>query len=259
MALQQKESSSLGWLLALLIAGSVLALRIISLRDVFGPVVYGDEFIYWHNMRFLLFSDGSLNSGYPPLYPFFMTLGALCPDTYRGVLLFNALVGSILPFIGWKVSRDLSTGIRLTAVALLSVLPLLFVYPRMMMSENLFVPLVVLTFWALYTAVRGWSNWWFLAAGFLLWLACMTRYQGVPFVIAAVLAVTSAGGTGLVVRQGPRDKAVLLETDMPGSTAAGRSSLCGDTSLEMDRYTIILGNGPDRLLHLPASYRAESR
>lgn len=192
MELQQKDSPRLVWLLALLTGGFLLVLRIISLHDVFGPVVYGDEFIYWQNMLALFFSDETLNSGYPPLYPFFMALGLLCPDTYRGVLLFNALVGSILPFTAWRISRELPAVIRLAAVILLSVLPLLFVYPRMMMSENLFIPLIALTLWALYKGVMGWSNPWFLLAGILLWLVCMTRYQGVPFVIAAVLAVTSA-------------------------------------------------------------------
>ncbi len=192
MELKQKDSPRPVWLLALLTGGFILLLRIISLRDVVGPVVYGDEFIYWNNMMALFFSEGTINSGYPPLYPFFMALGLLCPDTYRGVLLVNALAGIILPFTAWRISRDQSAVVRIAAVVLFSVLPLLFVYPRMMMSENLFIPLIALAFWALYKAVRGWSGMWFLAAGVLLWLACMTRYQGVPFVIAAVLAVTSA-------------------------------------------------------------------
>ena len=189
MEAQQKDTSSAAWLPALLIGCAVLAVRIISLRDVFGPVVYGDEFIYWRNMMTLFGSGGTLNTGYPPLYSSFMGLGMFWPDTYRGVLLINVLVGSILPFVAWRISRHLGSVYRITAVLLFSVLPLLFVYPRMMMSENLFVPLLVLTLWALYSAVRNQSIWVFLLAGILLWTGCMTRYQGLFFVVGAVLAV----------------------------------------------------------------------
>ena len=131
MEAQQKHTSSGAWLLALLIGCAILIVRIISLRDVFGPVVYGDEFIYWRNMMALFGSEGALNTGYPPLYSSFMGLGMFWPDTYRGVLLINALVGSILPFVAWRISRPLGSAYRITAVLLISVLPLLFVYPRM--------------------------------------------------------------------------------------------------------------------------------
>ncbi len=190
MEAKQKYTSSKTWLLALLIGCAILIVRIISLRNVFGPVVYGDEFIYWRNMMALFVSHGSTNSGYPPLYPSFMALGLFWPDTYRGVLLLNAMVGSILPFVAWRISRKLPDAYRITAVVLLSVMPLLFVYPRMMMSENLFIPLIALTLWTLHYTVRHQSIGASIVTGILLWMACMTRYQGLFFVAGAAMAVS---------------------------------------------------------------------
>lgn len=177
------------WLSALLAGMAILALRVLSIQDVYGPVVYGDEFIYWKNMLALFASQGSVNSGYPPLYPGWMALGMLWPETYRAVLLLNVLIGAVLPFAAWRISRNLSGPSRVISVVLLSVMPVLLVYPRMMMSENLFVPLLVLVFLAVHAMFRNPSIRPALLAGVCLWLACMTRYQGMIFVAAAVLAV----------------------------------------------------------------------
>jgi len=174
---------------ALLTGLVLLAVRILSVHDVHGPVVYGDEFIYWKNMMALFASQGSVNSGYPPLYSGWMAIGMLWPDTYRGVLLLNVLAGAVLPFAAWRISGHLSGPSRIMSVVLLSVMPVLWVYPRMMMSENLFLPLLVLIFLAIHAQFRSKAIWPALLAGVFLWLASMTRYQGVIFIIAAVLSM----------------------------------------------------------------------
>jgi hypothetical protein len=181
------------WLrLSAFLAGSLLlAVRILSLRDIFGPVVYGDEFIYWNNMRVLFTSEGWVNSGYPPLYSFLMGAGSLWPDAYRGVLLLNVLLGLALPVVAWRFSRKLSSGCRLLVVVLFSILPFLLVYPRIMMSENLFVPLLVLTMLAMYGIFQGRPILAAIITGLILFFACMTRYPGVFFVLGAAMAISA--------------------------------------------------------------------
>lgn len=178
-------SRSWPWITALVIGCFFLILRGISVGNVQGPIVYGDEFIYWRNMLYLCTGEGTYNSGYPPLYPAWMALGHFWTDHYRGILLLNVLLGATLPLVAWRISGKLPSTWRITGVALLSLSPFFLVYPRMMMSENLFIPLLGMAFLALFIFFRNQSLLSLLAAGMILWLACMTRYQGLFFVFAA--------------------------------------------------------------------------
>ena len=195
MVIKMKKTFKLNWpwMTALLVGFILFLVRIASLKNVAGPVIYGDEFLYWRNMLVLLTSQGSVNSGYPPLYSWVMGLGGLWPDTYRGILQINVLLGLCFPVAAWRFSRNLSGASRVVVVALLSVLPVLLVYPRVMMSENLLIPLLALTMLAMYWIYTGPAIWASVTTGFFLWLACMTRYQGVFFVIGAVLAIVFTG------------------------------------------------------------------
>lgn len=176
------------WIWATAVSALILAIRTVSIRDVFGPVVYLDEFVYWDNMIAIFHGKTKPISIYPPLYSIFMGLGLTGSDPYRLILLMNVLMGAVLPLLAWQFTNRLESSTRIFAVALAGLFPFLFIYPRMMMSENLFIPLFAAIHWILWIAAKRTGPVPLFITGLLLWLTCMTRYQGVFFVAAAAVA-----------------------------------------------------------------------
>lgn len=176
-------------------------------RGTVGPWAMGDELLYRLGAEDL-WRGAYPGPQYPPLYPLVISPALLAGErAYEAVLALNALVSSAVVFPLWALARrwlDQQRS-RVLVVAIALALPFHVVFPRMVMSENLYLPLLV---WFVHLLVearlRGagpGGRRWAAAAGAVLGLCLLTRH--ISLVLVPVLVVA------LVLPVAPRARDVL--------------------------------------------------
>ncbi|MCL4487309.1 MAG: hypothetical protein M1570_04165 [Chloroflexi bacterium] len=174
--------------------GIAVAVKFVWVTGASGPVVFFDEYLYKAAALSLFgehgyFVDGAFSHQYPPLYslvlaPAFLT-GA---DWYVWMLRINALVSSSVVFPVWWIARKVLTRRQAwCSVLIASIIPFQIVTPLLVMSENLFLPLVLAVF---ATLMMDWtlaSSRQLMAAGAIWALALLTRYNFLPALAVALL------------------------------------------------------------------------
>lgn len=165
--------------LALIVALSVyLKLRLLT---PVGPLAFFDELLYGLGARALA-GDGIYPSGhYPFVYPLFLAPQFLFGGGYDGIFVSNVVATSTLPIAGWLLARTCGARIGTPVALCLALLPIHFVLPTQVLSENLFVPMFVFSAWY---AVRGRFDgaWASAAYGVLLAALFLTKYLALPAV-----------------------------------------------------------------------------
>lgn len=82
---------------------------------------------------------------YPPLYPLLIAPAFLFTDWFGSLLRINALVSSLTVIPVWLIARTvLGRPLALLAVVVSATEPYQVIYPRMVFSENLYLPLFLL-------------------------------------------------------------------------------------------------------------------
>lgn len=159
-----------------------------------GPVVFGDEYLYKSASEALFIGKGYradmtpyedrtaalITYGhYPPLYSLVLTPAFFAGENwYEWMLVINVLVSSIVVFPVWGLARIfLSRPTSWVCVVLAAIIPFHVVFPRLLMSENLFLPLFLL---AVYLLIRPMgqanSRFYYLAMGMVWGLCHLTRH-----------------------------------------------------------------------------------
>ncbi len=112
----------------------------------FGPFCFQDELLYRLDAESIFRGLPYHSFHYPPLYPLLLAPAFLLGrHWYAGMLLLNAVAAASVVFPAWWIVRNyLPPREAFSAVALLLLLPWGLVYPPMVMSENLFAPLLCL-------------------------------------------------------------------------------------------------------------------
>lgn len=143
-----------------------------------GPA-YPDELTYKLNASAIFALQKYATAHYPPLYPSVLAPAFFFKHWYEGMLIINAFLSSLVVPATWLLAR--TAGIRhpLLAALLAAMLPMHAIYPHLLLSENLFVPLFVL---AMALALRGGKcgNAEALAFGFVLGITHLTKYLFLP-------------------------------------------------------------------------------
>lgn len=136
----------------------LVALKLWWVGQAEGPVVFGDEQAYKTLAQSLFSGQGytinaDLAPEYPPLYPSLLTLGFFFrSDWYPWLLRINVLVSSTVVFPIWWIARGLLTRPQAWGCVLLAALiPYHVVFPRLILSENLFLPLFLLSVYTILT------------------------------------------------------------------------------------------------------------
>jgi len=126
-----------------------------------GPVCFFDELWYRRNAESLFTGSSYFTFHYPPLYPLMLAPSFFSESNwYFWMLVINALLASLLLVPVWFLARRfLPPRPSMLATGLAAFLPYLWVYPRMIMSENLFGPLLTTSVYLLLTLRRRqWSR-----------------------------------------------------------------------------------------------------
>ena len=148
----------------------------------YGPLGRGDEMTYYDMADALyrgFFSPKDSNH-YPPLYPLSLVITMVFKGwTFEGIKLLNAIFSSSLIFPVYFIARNHLDARKSLLTAFLSCLiPYHMVFPRRILSENLFFPLFFWTMFVTYVQPKN-KNFrlpWDLVNGALIGALYLTRY-----------------------------------------------------------------------------------
>lgn len=156
---------------------------------------------------------GVLTSFRPPLYPTFLALvyavAGTGPQRFLAARLVQALLGASLVPLTAALGRrlGLSRKAAVGGAAVVAFYPLLVVYPLALATEVLYMPLFVLSLWAVLRAREKGRIRDYVLAGLVLGLTALTRSVVTLFVPLAALWVWA---TSCPRRSGMRQAAVLI-------------------------------------------------
>jgi hypothetical protein len=160
----------------------------------YGPVIRGDEMRYFQMANYLYYGNFFIeNINHSPyLYPLMLSVAfAFGGHTYDVLKILNVLYSSGIVFPLFLIARKYfpkKHALLITLVA--SVLPYHLLFPRLVMSENLFFPLLL---WVIFFVLHQPQNKrlilpWYLLTGLAIGLLYMTRYITlaiIPFLLLA--------------------------------------------------------------------------
>lgn len=156
----------------------VLALKLVLL-DPTGPVLFYDELLYKLGADALA-GGGDYPSGqYPFLYPAILAPALAAGFGYDGIFYTNTLVSTTLIPATWLLAKAVGMRWAWPAAVLGALLPIHWIYPTQVLSENLSVALFA---WMTWYAIRARQP--PIASGFLfgVGLGCLglTKYLLLP-------------------------------------------------------------------------------
>jgi len=190
------------WLLAAAIVIVALLLRVVAVAADTGYRPSNDALEYDYLARSIAAGDGYPRSGYllqggptairGPGYPYLLgAVYALSGDSLTAGRLAGAALGALSVLLLYLIAKRIwgrRTG--LLAAALAAVFPPLVLLSRDLISESLFIALMLATLLCLLNFRRsGGSLRWAAAAGALCGLAALTRNTGVALVLPMVIGV----------------------------------------------------------------------
>jgi 4-amino-4-deoxy-L-arabinose transferase-like glycosyltransferase len=160
----------------LLTAGKLLAV-LSWVAEGYGPFLFFDELLYKLNSKALFNRQSYYSVHYPPLYPLSLALALFSHGSwYTWMLAINCLISSAIVFPVWLIGiRVLPESMALAATMISALMPYHFIYPRMIMSENLFLPIFLVT---VHLVLSAKNKFWLAEffTGCSLALAYLTRY-----------------------------------------------------------------------------------
>ena len=173
-------------LLVLSFCTLVLLKALLSLKFQ-SPWFLPDELAYSKTAADLF---GSVHSGLPRGYPFFLSIAYLSSDdmvvVYHSMLLINSFISSLIIFPSYFIlNKYCSRDFAFMGAITIATLPSLTLYTFLIMSENLFVPLFVFSIWFLLEAYETKKPFLIVLAISSVSLLLFTRHTGI-FMLAAM-------------------------------------------------------------------------
>ncbi len=172
----------------------------------YGPLGSGDEMTYFdmadsfHRGFFSI----AQSHHYPPLYPlYFMPALVFGSFTFSGIKLLNVIASSSVIFPVYFIARHfMDRKQSLLAVLLTCLIPYHLVFPRRILSENLFFPLFIWTVLITFAKPKNARMRlpWDLLNGTMLAVLYLTRYitlAAIPFFVLAWWVKPFEGEPGL--------------------------------------------------------------
>ena len=181
------------YVICLFIVALVVKWFIVSAAS-FGPTGTGDEMTYYDMTDSLKrgFFSISQTYHYPPLYPLILVPALVFKQyTFTGIKLINAVVTTSILFPTYFISRsylDSKKSLFLSLIACL--LPYNLVFPRRIVSENLYFPIFL---WSVFMILkkptgRKTDLVWDFFTGICLGLLYLTRYISLAIIPMFLLA-----------------------------------------------------------------------
>ena len=187
---------------------ALVAAKVVWVSSADGPVVFGDEYFFKSLAQSFVslqpfVVDGKNTFFFGPAYSLVLTPALLFGNAwYRAMLVINALVSSTLIFpVAWIARQLLSRAQSWVCVWLVALIPFQVVFPRLLMTENLFLTLFVASIGFMLADLGSLTRRKSLLVGAVWGVTYLTRFIFLP--IIPVLAVLwwfqpAIAGTGRV-------------------------------------------------------------
>lgn len=179
-------------------AGVVLALRLAIVPLIRTPWIMADEVVY-ASMSYRIAHEFEFSARiravqpYPPGYPLLLVPATYLGNAraiYAGMLVTNCLLASLAGVIAFYLGRRfLPERDAMFAALIIAVLPSVSVYPYVIMGENLFIPLLLLSCLLVVRAGEERSPLAWLPVGLAVGGLILTRSIGIVILPAAGIAV----------------------------------------------------------------------
>jgi len=162
------------------------------------PWIFADETVYAETARNILhgefYSKLQHCQNYPPGYPFFISIVYLIfgnsTANYQWMLIINSFLTSSIIFpVYFLLKKFSSEKFSILGSLFVAILPSVFLYNFVLMSENLFIPLFVYSLWFITETFETNSKKWGILAGFSIFLLFLTRSTGIAMVIGFFLTI----------------------------------------------------------------------
>lgn len=201
---QRKYADELMLVLGIFMLLVVLKL-VLVIPTAYGPVIRGDELRYFQMANYLYYGNFFIeNINHSPyLYPLMISVAfAFGNHTYDVIKILNVLYSSSIVFPLFLIARKYFSKKHALLVTLVaSVLPYHLLFPRLVMSENLFFPLLL---WVIFFVLhhpepKRLRLPWYLMAGIAIGLLYMTRYITlaiIPMLLVAWWLIYPDGNRG---------------------------------------------------------------
>lgn len=170
--------------------------QLIVTSTAYGPVDRGDEMTYFDMAESLYrgFFTSEQSNHYPPLYPLLLTLAFPFKGlAFEGIKIINNILSTSIIFPIYFITRQFIDFKKSIIIILITCLiPYHIVFPRQILSENLFYPLFL---WAMfitfsYPINKRFCIYWDILNGIFIGLMYLTRYitlATIPFFFLAWL------------------------------------------------------------------------
>ncbi|MDI6026706.1 glycosyltransferase family 39 protein [Corticibacterium sp. UT-5YL-CI-8] len=168
---------------------ALCAVKVAMVTAVPGPIIFGDELLY-RDFAQRLFELRPYSSGhYPPAYPLFLAPSFFFGSYfYEAMKVSNALASSLTIFPIFLIARlFLDERDSLLVAVASAAMPFHFVFPQLIMSENLFIPLLLFCFYLCLRKAEKNETWWDIGTGAAIGLLYLTRH--ITLVLILPLAI----------------------------------------------------------------------
>ncbi len=172
--------------------------RIVLTLSIVHPQSLPDESEYDYIARLfingLIFNSDVYPSQYPPAYPILLIASHIITENaviaYHISLALNCIISSLIIFPAWAILKRFTSGLYpVFGAVLVALLPSITASNLILMSENLFTLLVVVSVWAFIRAESTDSCRYDVITGFVIALAFLTRATGVALIIGYIAAM----------------------------------------------------------------------
>ena len=174
----------------------ITILKIVFTLPFQTPWILADEAVYadiakniWFNHDFL--SDINNPLIYPPGYPLILSISYFFADknmVYHVMLAINAIISSLIIFPSYFISKNfVNNKFAFIIAVLISIAPSNILYTFVLMSENLFVLLFLLSIYFLIEALTTENKIMQFLAGFSIAYLYLTKSTGIAMIIAFCL------------------------------------------------------------------------
>jgi hypothetical protein len=142
--------------LTVLVLGKLVLIKHLLSSIAIGPLVFGDELIYRIDAEKIFRGELFSTTHYPPLYPLLLSVAFFSKaHWYEWMLYINVFLSSLILIPVWLISLRFLPKAASIAVVLIAALSSFHVYyPRVIMSENLHMPLFSLSIFLLLNTDR---------------------------------------------------------------------------------------------------------
>jgi len=212
---------------------AILLIKLVMLLFFPSPSIFADESVYVQIAdkiikRFDLVSNIYFAQNYPPLYPITISLPLLIGNMHISYLLIqiiNILLNTSVVVFAYMLLRGLVENRHAVAASLTAgILPSVFPYTFNIMSENLYIPLLLLTVYLFYMLEKSDRKLYPFLLGVITAAMYLTRTIGLVHIIALFLTLAAA---------------MILERDFVKNTRRGLYSLLGALLVVVPYHLIV--------------------